>query len=133
MSGRTRLHILVTAAACGLYALPAMAETDVFRAGTAFDAISDPVLAELRGMAAPSSKVFVQVNDNNVASNYSAVQNGNPSSANVIVATPRTAVIGHASVGGSTFKTVTGLCPAAPSCPTVPLVRPVTIKYGVHR
>jgi hypothetical protein len=135
MNGRTGTLILVSAAACALYGLPALAETDAFRTGAAYAPLAEADMADLRGMAAPSSKVFVQTNDNNTPNNYSQVQNGQPSSASVVVATPTTAVIGTASVGNTnTSKQITSITPPSwypPGYPTPPFTRPVALSYSV--
>jgi hypothetical protein len=100
----SRKPVFAAAAACLFYAFPAAAQTEAFSSGVAWTAVSEPDLAALRGRGMPYSKVFVQVNDNNTSNNYSNTQTGNPSSATVVVATPKTMVTGTASVGGAVIK-----------------------------
>jgi hypothetical protein len=114
----SRTPLLVAAAAGIVCALPAAAGTDAFRTGAAYAPVAEADMADLRGKAAPSSKVFIQVGN----TTYSDVQNGNPSSATVVVA-GNTAVTGHAAVGGSTVKPVV-------IAPTL-INRTVTVSYKI--
>ena len=134
MTVSTRVLFVTGLTACMFYALPAAAN-EAFPGTVAVSVVADTDMADMRGRAAPSSKVFIQTNNNNVPNNASQVQNGQPSSATASVITPNTQVTGKASVGNtSTNTTITSITPPSwypPGYPTPPFTRPVGLSYSV--